>query len=71
MWGLDHILREISIQEVTKKDPIKAVQLYIRNLLSRRESLICGFSDFPDWTTAQGAAAVVAAAWERSKDIFT
>ena len=32
--------------EVTKKDPIKPVQLYTLNLLSKKKTLICGFSDF-------------------------
>ena len=46
IFFMDHILGEISVQEVTKKDPIKAVQLYILNLLSKKGTLICGFSDF-------------------------
>ena len=43
---MDHIFGEISVQEVTKKDPIKPVQLYILNLLSKQKTLICGFLDF-------------------------
>ena len=40
-----YIRRNIST-EVTKKDPIKPVQLYTLNLLSKKKTLICGFSDF-------------------------